>query len=431
MINTANVAIGEFNTSFGRLFINNSTVINTGTFFLGEQTGATGHTVQNGGSVTITGQFRVGHWPQAEPVAGFGTTSTYVLNAGTVALTAAPGALGAESNGNAYIGIDSTGELTINGGTFTTGGLVLDNRAATAGVDTFNLKGGTLNVGQNGISSPNFADLSTYAVNLGGGTVHMTASSTSTVAATLTGSNGSVTFDVDGGVSSTWTGPLSGTGGLNKTGAGTLALSAVNSASGQVSVTGGTLLAAVASGSSTGSGGVVVGPSGTLGGTGTVGDGSAITVSVSGKIAPGATGPGTLTFDLGSTGILNITGAVTPAASQSLIFELGTSAAASDRITLSTGRLTMGTGVLGIDDFAFTLLPGFITGTYTLFDSSGAINGTLGANFSGVIAPGFTGTLLFVDGGRDLAIQIIPEPTSAAALIAAGTLLGMRRRRRS
>jgi len=96
-INTAAVAVGEFNNSFGRLFIGPSTNINTGTLFVGEQTGATGQVIQSGGSVTITGQFRVGHWPQSDPGGGFGTTSSYVLNSGSVTLTAAPGAKEAAS----------------------------------------------------------------------------------------------------------------------------------------------------------------------------------------------------------------------------------------------------------------------------------------------------------------------------------------------
>ncbi|MGV3532579.1 MAG: PEP-CTERM sorting domain-containing protein [Chthoniobacteraceae bacterium] len=73
------------------------------------------------------------------------------------------------------------------------------------------------------------------------------------------------------------------------------------------------------------------------------------------------------------------------------------------------------------------------TWTGLTVDAGNVITGGLGlAN----LAPGFSGELVMGDGtlGTDghIYLHVVPEPGSAALLIgAAGTLLGMRRRRRA
>ncbi len=213
-----------------------------------------------------------------------------------------------------------------------------------------------------------------------------------------------------------------GSAALIKSGAGTMNVTFANSYSGGTTVNTGTLRANNLTGSATGTGNITVAAGGTLAGAGTVGAGGAITASISGRIAPGNSA-GTLTFDLGAGGTLDISG-VNPG---NLEFELGTT---SDKILLSSGSLNIGTGVLEFDDFAFTQLSGFANGDYLLFDSNAPIVGTLGANVTGALGDiTITGTLQFSDGGNDLILHVVPEPASATLLLGGLALLFAGRRR--
>ena len=140
---------------------------------------------------------------------------------------------------------------------------------------------------------------------------------------------------------------------------------------------------------------------GTLGGTGTIGS-SSVTVNAGGKLAPGASA-GVLHMDLG-TGVLDISGAVAASNSQSMLFELD-AIAASDQVQLTNdlSSLNIGSGTLEFNDFAFTNLGGLVAGTYTLFDSSTAIAGTLGSSLAGSIGA-FSATLGLGDGGNDIVL---------------------------
>ena len=137
--------------------------------------------------------------------------------------------------------------------------------------------------------------------------------------------------------------------------------------------------------------------------------------------------PGDIVGTLNFNGNLDLTLAITPAGTAAPSFELG-ALASSEKVAFATGGLTIGTGVLGFDDFSFSALAGLEEGTYTLFDGNAAINGTLSANLSGTFGPGFTGTLGLANGGTDLVLVVVPEAGSAMLLLTGfSSLLGLTR----
>lgn len=212
-------------------------------------------------------------------------------------------------------------------------------------------------------------------------------------------------------------GTLGGSGGIVvKDGDGTLTLSGSNTYTGPTTVDGGTLLV---NGSLDLLSPVTVNSGGTLGGTGTVG--GSTTILAGGLLAPGAS-IGNLTF--GSD--LDISDALT-GASASQVFELGASPL-SDVVTLvDSSQLTIGTGLMEWDDFAFSGSPS--VGTYTLFDTSAPIIGTLGTNLSGAISPVYNGQLSISDNDILLAVSFIPEPTSLLLVVLGMGGVALRRRR--
>lgn len=212
------------------------------------------------------------------------------------------------------------------------------------------------------------------------------------------------------------------TGGVTKTGQGTLVLGAFNEYSGPTTVNAGTV---VLSGSINGSTSVLVNRGGTLSGTGTIttaGHGN-VTVASGGSLSPGLSA-GTLHLQLG-TGQLDLS-AVADGAGW-LKYELGTF---SDSIELATGTLNIGTG-LDLDDFSFSDSGGFGTGTYTLFDSGTDILGALGLNFTGTVL-GYEATLAFaggVNGHDDLVLLVgapVPEPGALLSLLTGALVLARR-----
>jgi fibronectin-binding autotransporter adhesin len=209
---------------------------------------------------------------------------------------------------------------------------------------------------------------------------------------------GAVALTVGGdGDSTTYSGVLSGTGGLTKIGVGTLILTGANTYTGATAINGGTLLVdgSLAAGTA-----VAVNSGGALGGAGTVG--GAVTVAHGGALAPGSGGIATL----------SIAGRLTLNAGSILNLDLG-STSVSDELALAsyTGPAT-GTVTINL-----TALSGFGAGTYQLMTGASGINA--GSFAIGTAPFGYTYTLSVSGTSLSLAVTVTP-PSAPTGLIGVG-----------
>ena len=156
---------------------------------------------------------------------------------------------GALSVGSPYVlslSEDGKGTFNLFSGEVTTDMLNLSRKSSATAHGIFNMTGGMLNIGTNGIGRTNTNSSNKdkcYEINLGGGTIRASHENgfTSPLNMTLTGSSGTnVTFDTQA-ANVTLSGVLSGVGGLQKTGSGTLTLSGADTYSGATTVKGGTV----------------------------------------------------------------------------------------------------------------------------------------------------------------------------------------------
>ncbi len=197
---------------------------------LGGGATALGVITQTGGTVDVNAQnadapgnadgrnFVLGHWGTGAGI--------YNLSAGTLN----------SPNISMAISWDGSGAFNLSGGTATVKGLRFGHNGAQSGI--FELTGGTLVLGSEGIWAQN-AGLPND-INLGGGTVRAGVTTVITEPTELTGTNGDVTFDTNGN-GLVVSGIISGAGGFDKTGAGTLEIVASNTIGSTVDVLGGTV----------------------------------------------------------------------------------------------------------------------------------------------------------------------------------------------
>ncbi|HSI08342.1 MAG TPA: autotransporter-associated beta strand repeat-containing protein [Rariglobus sp.] len=362
-----------------------------------------------GGSAISTSTVTIGgngaSWTASSSVVlgDFGS-GTLNLNAGGSFSTGAFLRLGGEDGGSGTI-IQTGGTLTV--------GTYLD---FSAGTPVYRLEGGTLIAGGSEYDAIYVNDNTEgYTFELAGGTVQ--AKGVDLVSyANATLRNGTVST-LSTPTSSTqemyWEGIISGGGGLMKTGAGVLYLDKVNTYTGATTVNAGTLLVngSLASSAVTVASGATLGGSGTIGGHATFASGA--------HLAPGNL-PGTITF----------TGGLTLNDGTILDLQLGT---ISDKIVVSGGTLTgpfSGTITVNLSDSG-----GFVAGTYTLIDATGATLTSIGATSLelGTTIAGYDFT--FTQNGDLFQLTAIasavPEPSTCAALagVCALGLAAWRRRR--
>ncbi|MFZ4637599.1 MAG: autotransporter-associated beta strand repeat-containing protein, partial [Pirellulales bacterium] len=185
-----------------------------------------------------------------------------------------------------------------------------------------------------------------------------------------------------------YSGTISGAGQLTKFGSGTFALTGNNSFTGGI----------------------------------TAGDGvlSMAQLDVS-RLITGST-PGTLA--VAGNGTLDVS---TANGVGGLAFRLGT---ASDLVTVASGNVQVGNGLLDFSDFTFTPVTGFDVGSYTLFSATNLF-GTLGIGTTGSVGDKL-GTLQVIGNTLQLAVTAVPEPslTAVTSMAAAAGVLLLRRRRR-
>jgi autotransporter-associated beta strand protein len=430
----ANTLIGDTTVSSGTLQLNKT----------GVNAIVSNLTLLNTGALTLS---------QAEQIAD---NATLIFNK-----TAGNQLIGNETIGAFnIIGGSETAQLQANNGFVVTGigtmstGVfaVTSNNSATVG--GINISGGTLRIAAN--SNPSTLNVGSSGINASGGLIQVGQGNgafdavlnlggdfVATGNVNVTDGNfggaqkreinlGAVarTFNVADSATVSVAPDITGDGGLIKAGPGTLVLTTASTSTytGATSVTAGVLEVA---GSITGTSKVDASGGGTLSGSGSVNPAAAGNVNIlaGGKLSPGPF-MATLTVNLTGGGELDLSPGVAAANSQALVFDLDLPFL-SDKVAINGGALRIGTGVLDFGDFAFTSQPNFDpAGTYTLFDGTSPIIGTLGTAIDGVIN-GQIFELQFADAGNDLVLVPVPEPGSTLSVLVGLALFGRRRRRRS
>lgn len=324
----------------------------------------------------------------------------------------------------------SRGSLVINNGaaTGTASGITVANANTTAVAgDTARVLVGTAGVTMT--RNVTFTALTTTDTNdiraIGGlnttGTSAFSATITvNAMAASGTGAYAQFTSEAGGRVN--FTGSINGSGAIRKVGDGVVAFSRPNAGtnhSGGVTVAAGTLLANGFN--STGSSAVSVSSGATLGGNGTVA--GAITLAAGARLSPG---------DFAGDNSTSLAGTFTGGSSLTwnsndttggMLFTLGVDQSSSDQIVLS-GAFTKGAGSVFLFDFAGSTFNPSISYTLMSFGSTDFDIGDFAA-LNGDNAFGFAFD------GNTLTYAAIPEPSTAALLVAFGALavVGLRRRR--
>ena len=398
------VFVNQINYSGGNYVINGSGTLNLA---------GTTPTVTVGSSSSLTFATGVLGGSQGLTTSGAGTLLLYgpntysgntVISTGTLRLGNATG-LGATGSGNTTTissgaQLELANNITVAGENLTlNGSSTLSNQSGT---NTWN--GNITVAGASSRIRNSASDLGTLTI---GGNI-------------ATGGNTPI---FDGTGNTIYTGTISGSGGVlrGSIGTGIVTLNGNNTYTGATSVLNGTLLV---NGSHTGAAAYSVSSGATLGGTGsiTTAADASVTLANGASLSPGDNSASDLTFSLG-TGSLDLSAMTT---ASKLLFTLGTS---SDKITITTGTLNIGT--LNSGEFSFTQGAGFTNGIYTLFDTNSSISSTALDTNSFSLGGGYFGTLQFANGNQDIHLSVIPEPSTTGGLMGAGVaLMAMLRRRR-
>lgn len=253
--------VGGLGVSGGALTV--GTTLQVGDF------GGIGSVTQTGGTVVVDQLCGTSSHCASINVGNQGGTGTYSISGGTLSLLRASLALGRNTAtnpaGSGTLNLSGTGLVDLTDGRFNIGNWVsvggntprssgLVNQTggtlrirgggilylSGSGNGVYDLLGGALEIGGSSLRANYGNGSGTYALNLGGGTVRAFGSAlTAPVNANLLAGTQS-TIDSNG-LGMTWSGILSGSGSLAKTGAGTLTLSAANSYSGATTIASGTL----------------------------------------------------------------------------------------------------------------------------------------------------------------------------------------------
>ncbi len=332
-------------------------------------------------------------------------------SARTITLGAGGGTLDTTGNSDTVSGVISgSGGLTVaDSSTAGTGVLILSGTNTYSGGTT--VSSGTLRLGSAG------ALPGSGAVSVAGGVLDFNGFSQTIPSLSGGGtiSLGSASITVGGDNSNTtFSGVLTGTGGLVKPGTGTLILNGVNTYTGGTAVSAGVLeVGDAAHFGATIQGPVTVGAGGTLSGHGTI-NGS-VSVAAGGTLQPG-----------GTIGTLNV-GSATFASGSTYTVE--TNAAGQSNLTIATGTIAIASGAnLAITPDAPASSYARVT-NYTILQATGGISGTFTnvTSSAATLSPfvtysGNAASLTLVRNDISLAtLGLTPNQTSAGtAIVAAG-----------
>jgi autotransporter-associated beta strand protein len=240
--------------------------------------------------------------------------------------------------------------LVRNAGVLSTPAITLGVAAQSGGIDEFQALGGTTNIGSGGIVEGAGVSGPSIVVALGSAsvstapTIAASASWSSSLPMTLTNGGASVapTFQTGNDANITLSGVLDGSGGLTKTGAGTLILSVANGYSGGTIVYGGTLELGTANALTT-TGALTVSGSGANAGTLDLA-GNNQTVGV---LSDGGVSTGTITTSTGTPTLTVANGTYSGAITGNLaVTENGNSTLTLSGSNSFTGGTTLGGGNL-------------------------------------------------------------------------------------
>ena len=312
-----------------------------------------GSNTYGGGTTVNSGVLQIGDGSSA---GGIGTGA--VVNNGSVVFS--PGANTVTVPG----AVSGTGALTVNG----PGTVVLSGSNSFGGGVTLN--GGKVQIGASGLGAE--AGALTVA---GSGTVQFVSGFGASNSSRLWNLNADVTVDSNGAANSlTLTGTVAGSGALNKTGAGTLALDGANAFTGSINVQAGTLAFDSAT---VGANIVHVGLGGKLSITGTsviagdvtlAGNGGSLSSNAVIDLTGGPTGINTLRLISGGTPLY--VGAGDSGAYSLLNVNVGVGNAAS-MLDIPNGTFMVGVGGLSVNPNA---LPGATSGSATIISASYIFN---------------------------------------------------------